>query len=338
MSTEDDKAEKALKDLIMYGMLPPVPLYEKVVRVCFKKKIESILESDYNSASVYEISLGKLSKLQADQQLGFKYEEVKQRGTQRIDQIQERIKITNEMFDEKIEKLDKECKDKVYVTQGRQEKEVDEFEKKWNSPVYIAHFSKPSYNLLQLRFIERKQAIFKEYIDARKTKLQADKLQKYEEEMAHAQMENAMNREYDKLLRRQEDDLKKIVDFYDKLKKELKRQQAREIEILERTIQNIQKKDPKVINKKLHSLRPTLANTADAYTSFVESDDMAFLSPRTASKYAIFRDTEAFELNVKAPTSFRINEIVNDVVANFGKQSAQQQAQQRLPRSKTSMI
>ena len=87
MSSADEKAEQALKDLIMYGMLPPITLYEKVVRVCFKKKIESILNSDYNQASVYEISLGKLSKLQADSQLGFKYQEIQQKGSQRIDQI-----------------------------------------------------------------------------------------------------------------------------------------------------------------------------------------------------------------------------------------------------------
>ena len=212
--------------------------------------------------------------------------------------------------------------------EGKQEKEVDEFEKKWNSPLYIAHYSKPSYNLLQLRFIERKQAIFKDYIDARRNKLEADKLQAYEEDMAYAQMEQDMNKEYDKLLRRQEEDMKKVIDFYEKTKRDLKRQQQKEIEILEKTIQNIQKKDPMVVNKKYHSLRPSLANTSEAYNSLSEGDDMAFLSPRTASKYSIFRDIDAFELNVHTPEQKRVDDIINEVVNNFNKNLNKQQPPQ----------
>ena len=329
MLNSEDRTEKLLKDLIQYGMLPPVNMFDKVVRCCFKKKIESIIESDYNQASVYDISLGKLSKLQADNQLGYKMEEIRAKGNIRIEQIQERIKITKQMFEDKIEKLDEECKKRVDEMHVKQDKEIDEFEKKWNSPEYMAHFSKPSYNLLQLRFIERKQAIFKEYIAARKTKMEADKLQEYEEEMAHAQMEQAMNKDYDKLLRRQDDDIRKVEDLYEKQKTVLKRQEEHEIEVLEKAIANIQKRDPNSINKRLHSLKPSLANAMDNYVfTGDENEDMSFLSPRTASKFSIFRDTDPFELNITPPSSERIDEIVNETISKYQSQLQKPQRSQ----------
>lgn len=312
--TDDVDAEKALKNFIQYGQFPLAHIFERVVRVCFKKKILCVLDGDYDKASLYDITIPKLSQLLADNQLGYKIDEIKAKDERRIEELQERINITNEMYQKRINNIEKDYKNRVESLLDRQEKEQDYFEEKWNSPLNYAKYSKPSNSLLQLRYIERKQAIFKDYEDARKTKMEADRLQKIEEEAAHELMQNNMNKAYQRLVTRQDNDVKKLNDLGKKAINDVKRQLEYEIECIQKAIKNIQRKEGKTINKRMHSLSPHLMNTNQTFSAAngEESDEFSFLSPRTASLYSIFRDADPNELNVQPPTLERLDEIIND--------------------------
>lgn len=312
--TDDVDAEKALKNFIQYGQFPLAHIFERVVRVCFKKKILCVLDGDYDKASLYDITISKLSQLLADNQLGYKIDEIKAKDERRIEELQERINITNEMYQKRINNIEKDYKNRVESLLDRQEKEQDYFEEKWNSPLNYAKYSKPSNSLLQLRYIERKQAIFKDYEDARKTKMEADRLQKIEEEAAHELMQNNMNKAYQRLVTRQDNDVKKLNDLGKKAINDVKRQLEYEIECIQKAIKNIQRKEGKAINKRMHSLSPHLMNTNQTFSAAngEESDEFSFLSPRTASLYSIFRDADPNELNVQPPTLERLDEIIND--------------------------
>ena len=312
--SDDQDAEKALTNFIQYGQFPLAHIFERVVRVCFKKKILFVLDGDYDKASLYDITITKLSQLLADNQLGYKIDAIKAKDERRLEELQERINITNEIYQKRIENLEKDYQNRVNSLLERQEKEVDRFEEKWNSPLNYAKYSKPSNSLLQLRYIERKQAIFKDYIDARKTKMEADKLQQKEEEAVHELMQSNMNKAYTKLVLRQDNDVKKLEDLGKKAINELKRELNHEIECINKTISNIKRKEGKTINKKMYSLSPHLMNTNQTFnsTNGEESDEFSFLSPRTASLYSIFRDADPNELNILPPTNEKLDSIISD--------------------------
>ena len=100
--SDDQDAEKALTNFIQYGQFPLAHIFERVVRVCFKKKILFVLDGDYDKASLYDITITKLSQLLADNQLGYKIDAIKAKDERRLEELQERINITNEIYQKRI--------------------------------------------------------------------------------------------------------------------------------------------------------------------------------------------------------------------------------------------
>lgn len=313
MNKDEDRIESELIALIQFGQVPTESLTDSVTQLGFKKRIDAVINGDYNKASIYDNALAKLSKLQSEYFIKNDIDILKKKKETRMKNLKERICIVKELYHNKIKDLEGEYIKRRRSLLERQDKDIDRFNLIWNSPEYLCRFSKPSYNLQQLRFIEKKQAIFKEYSNARQTKLKADKMQKMEEDIAQKQIERKMKSDYEKLISKHDDEQLQLETYYKKMAQNIRIQLQCELDIIDKTLSNLDKQDVS-INKRIHGFKPSLmGNENSSPASNIDETEYYYLSPRTAAKLNDFRDNKVYELNIKPLSEGKIDEILKDL-------------------------
>lgn len=197
---ETDMIHRAEMLLVDRKILPPSQLRGKVLQRLKSDALEAMVAQDYDRAARLDEASNFLSG-------AYESEIHQQKKDEETKTIDERLKQARKTLSKekirwrkimKVFRADQDTDKQALLAKQTQEKE--EFEANWGDPNYLIQFNKPSAYLLHLRKQQKNLALSKNFTEAKKVKVFADKQQQLEtasaEEKAIAAMKQAhMNME-----------------------------------------------------------------------------------------------------------------------------------------------
>lgn len=287
--------EAALNSLMKNKTLPVEQMRAPVLQLISRKKLDAVMDSDYDLAENYDKAADLLQQSEADTLFERSERIRKLTLDDRTTDIHERVARTRERYAQRLDNLKSERFQAIKELEVKHDQEKEQFKMKWQNPAFLAKYNKPSAELLQLRFIEQKMAISKCYDEAAEKRKVADQQQKLEEKMIQMNMDEAMKRDFFKMKDQQAAEIQKTNSRYDTLERQLAFLEKREIEPLEYSIREMEIRKGQTPNRKLHTMPRSLMelNELDTDTAL-----KAKKSPRTATKLAKFRNEKKGELKI----------------------------------------
>lgn len=289
------EVEDSLESLMTRNIQPTEQLRDPVMQLINRKKLDALIQRDYDLAEKYEQTASTLQK-SGDDLLFERNERIRKLTIDdRSDSISEKIKNVQQKYNKKIDDIKTERKTSIENLQSQHEIENSQFRQKWQDPNFLSKYKHPSQELIQLRLMEKRLALSKFYDEAKEKKIWADKQQKIEEKQMQTVIEGEMKKEFFRMKDSQYLQLKKLTDHYDSLIKSLELQKNKEIQSMQYALKQMEVKKNTVPNRKLHTIPQELCqmNNNDTDTSLT-----AKMSPRTLSRLAQFRNEKKGKINV----------------------------------------
>ena len=303
----DAEIERAYDRLMEKKILPSPEMAPPLMGYINRKRIEAICESDYDTAKTMNDAVSYIIKNEDDVAVKRLKETRKKDITGRQANLKQTYKDRNCFWKGKIEEMNNEGEEKMEWLEKKQAKEVQEFKKKWQDPEFIRQFNKPSTRLLQLRHVEKKLVIIKDYDGAKKTKKLADSLQAKEEKAMQAQIESRMQFEYTKLREKHLYELKKMDAFYKYNQGEVKLKMKKDLETIQKGIKTMEiKKELPVTKRTLITAKKEVKTT---YQTEKPPAPSAIPTPRTFNKYSQYKIEKVGDLNLEPVNEDKVSRL-----------------------------
>jgi len=288
----EDEYENALNKFRKEGCMPSIVLYPNLIKYINRKKITHIIDRDYDSAEnldkiIEELNCYFMRKNDFDEKSFSK--------NMKIMELSQKAKDIKMKYKEMMEKLENEHKDNERRRIDKNKSELIAFKAKWESGNMLQKYNHPSNGLLQMRFVEKKLALSKQYKDANSMKKRADEYQKKEEKGIMRIMETKMREELQKLEEKHTQEEKSFSKDYQRALHDLKLMRSREIQPLKVLIRNLQSDS----SQTKHQLKYDLSQ-----------DDPSQYSPRTFQILTDFKSSDVFELNLIPLSLSKINDLI----------------------------
>lgn len=184
--------DKALDDFIKAQKIPPNDMIKPLIQHIGRRRVDAIANANYDEGERLNSAQTKL-KL-ALEKVNYEYDvntgvrEVESR----LDEARRELKETEKEWEENIQAIINEQKNRQKKLMKRQDDELDDFKDYWNDPSSFHEYNKPSITLLNLRQQERQMAILGDFASAKAIKKRADNLEKVETERAQQKAVNGM--------------------------------------------------------------------------------------------------------------------------------------------------
>ena len=181
-----------LDDYLNKKKYPPKKFRIQIFQEISRRKIDAVLRKDYKTAEVLTIADNNLHQYYKNERISNKLSKTSHNSRYEPISLCYRLKAVNDDHNEKADQVRSYFKNLREQMQERHKKEIEEFSKKWKSPKALMKFSKPSAQLLQLRQLEKKNAVLNDFVTAQQYKNMADKLEQKETREAYERAEMAM--------------------------------------------------------------------------------------------------------------------------------------------------
>jgi hypothetical protein len=99
-------------------------------------------------------------------------------SSRRFEEVFSQLQALQQSSEHEFEQLENEMKNCLFELENKHIRETDAFREKWQNPAFFAQYQKPSPELLQMRYIERRLALKWNYEEAKAKRDIADKQQK----------------------------------------------------------------------------------------------------------------------------------------------------------------
>ncbi|OHS96802.1 hypothetical protein TRFO_36959 [Tritrichomonas foetus] len=277
--------ESALNSLLKYQTIPPEHYYDAVVQLINHRRIDHLEVSDYRTAEKLDKALDLMNKSIEELQKKQIEMDREQSLNNRFESLQNKLDEINDKYDSKIQQLQATLDEKLNDLTNQQEFQIYQFKEKWQNPDFLKQFDRPSKRLLTMRHLEKRMALSKRYEEAKKTKMQADKLQANEEAAMQKQMEEIMKTDFLKLRATQQQEVDKMARRTDALIEELELQREREIAPVKIAIKQFDIKKNAVTAKKVITVPKT-----PAQLQMINQNKIAPKTPKTAARIIKYRN------------------------------------------------
>ena len=289
------EVETALNSLVDGDVQPDNNLRRAVMHLLSRKKLDALIEANYDLAERYDKAIDSLFS-SAGKTL-YDQEERTSRVSidDRIAAAQEKLRSTKEKYEQKQENLKNDRFEAAKRLNTRHNQQNEEFRKKWRSPAFLARFQRPSPELLEMRYIERRMALSKNYEEAKEARKIANVQQRKEERVIQANLEDQMKRDFFRMKDQHSADIERLNKRFDYLEEQLELQRVKEIEPIEFYLAELEKKKSAPV-RKVNLLPRSLMTLGE-----VDENEEVLMktSPRTAARYAEFRNDKRGELKVR---------------------------------------
>jgi hypothetical protein len=296
-SPEDPEVAKAINLLVNRLIPPPPELHGAVSQVLEKRRVEALMDGDYDVAEEQERIAALLQNtIQAEQQ---KENENRTLDAlyQRWQQLQTQQQQISAKWESKLAEFTAQNDRQQQELQAQWDEELEHFLAKWKDPSFLRPFAKPSPKLLQLREQERAMGIARMYPQAKEMKSIADRLQREETQAAQWRINSQMTMERHKLCLKHEKEARAMTVYRDRTIKAIQNDKARELRPILSALQQMKaKKSPMAKYPALPALPPARAESASAACG---AENLC--SPRTAARYSIFRSEKKTTLLEVSP-------------------------------------
>ena len=288
------EVEAALHIFLDKKVTPDESLRQPVVHLLSRKKLDALIASDYDLAERYDNEIDSLLSVSGRELCERSEKANKVSIEERAAAAQEKLRLTKEKYDQKRENLKNHKFKATETLNARHKNQSEEFRRKWRTPAFLAKFQRPSSELLEMRLIERRMALSKNYDEAVQARKVANVQQRKEERALQANLEEQMKRDFFRMKDQQAADVERLNKRFSALSDQLELQRTKEIEPIEYYLAELEKKK-NAPARKVSQLPKSLMTLGE-----VDESDTVMLktSPRTAARYAEFRNDKKVELRV----------------------------------------
>lgn len=278
----DAEIQQALEEYLESGTLPSHDMKEYVFQLINRLRVRSLLLGQYNEAKKLDYIIKEMNE-QYKQEIAESVSEMSQINFyEKKQEYEQKWNEVNEKWLQKIEQQKYDNQKYLENMENRQNEEINQFRRKWQTPEFIESFNKPSNVLLNLRYQETKLALMRSYDEAAKIRELANKRQIEEENDMKETMQSQMRREYFKMKERHDKERETLIEHQQKTLSKLESQRLRDL------------KEYQISDKPPHISRVQIAMITND-KSHVQT---ALQTPRTASSLAVFRNTRHARLNL----------------------------------------
>jgi hypothetical protein len=261
-----DLLEQKVGAVVETGQPPPVAEQEPLLAYVRRRGVDSILADDYEKARRYQITEEIVQRAIHEERMRSDTNSWIDSLDSRISGLRRRIDQINAEWDARLADSAGAFAERRDRMERRHSDERREFREQWRDAHVLCGFSKASPVLLQLRQVQRNQALSRDFEGALATKAIADRRQAAEEEESRARATRAMRAEWEHLRTRQEREAQLADEHRVRQRAYMDEMRAREIAGLQLAIQQIEGRKsgprpkfvgPVVVRPKLQDDRPT---------------------------------------------------------------------------------
>jgi hypothetical protein len=286
---DPDGVEDQLLQLVEHRRQPQPDYRNGVLHSLNRKKVEALLHSDYDKAQLYEDAIQSIinheSKHLTSQLTGREHDQ----SAFRKETIEQKLQSSSQQLKEAIQSNQSELNQKLLLLQGAHRDEIAEFKGRWRNPDFLKQFARPSTQMLEMRYVEKKLALQKRYADAKKMKEMADRQQLFEENVLKRNIESQLRSEYQRLLERHQNEIDRLETFYAMSNLRLEMKLEKTVRALEMALRQCE-----VPRLQIATTKRIKASTITATTA----PQNAVLTPRTQQAYLQFRTRRNADLRL----------------------------------------
>ncbi|OHS94737.1 hypothetical protein TRFO_10882 [Tritrichomonas foetus] len=285
----DNDLDRAIDQLVNRFVLPPPELRNPIMQLVERRRVEALVEGDYDMAEQQDKIAGILNMVIQQEQQKLNEDRTIDKLYSRWQQLTHKQNQITAKWDKKIADFIAESDQQKIELDTTHEQEIDTFINKWKDPNFLRPFNKPSSRLLQLREQEKAMAISRMYAQAKEMKAIADRLQREETQAAQAKINATMTMERNKLAVKQNKEVSAWNSYRNRMIKSMQTDKQKELRPIVTAMHQIKAK--KTAPSRMPSSLPNLPNnkpdTAVSESSL--SNNSNNYSPRTQAIYSHFR-------------------------------------------------
>ena len=208
----DDQLSQAYEEFKIKNILPSYLMRDPLLEYARRISLQFIIDEDYDKAKENDKHVNNLIKLYKDDGYNNFYDNylsienwsnLKTNLESRLEVAKNQQKENNRKFIERSLELKKDQERKLFELDRLHEEERQKFIESCSSSSFLHRFSKPSSHLLQLRHLQKQLAIQHNFNEAKKIKIEADKLQLKETKEARLKASDCVRKLYKMIIERQ---------------------------------------------------------------------------------------------------------------------------------------
>lgn len=208
----DDQLSQAYEEFKIKNILPSYLMRDPLLEYARRISLQFIIDEDYDKAKENDKHVNNLIKLYKDDGYNSFYDNylsieswsnLKTNLESRLEIAKNQQKENNRKFIERSLELKKDQEKKLFELDRLHEEERQKFIESCSSSSFLHRFSKPSSHLLQLRHLQKQLAIQHNFNEAKKIKIEADKLQLKETKEARLKASDCVRKLYKMIIERQ---------------------------------------------------------------------------------------------------------------------------------------
>ena len=192
---ETARSQQAIDNFLKHGIVPAAVQRQKVAQYIKKQQVDSMINGDYHEAAHYYnvcnqfVDACKVARDTSND------DERKQTIKEEIYQLEYKIDDINTEIDAQLENVRKEGEQLIVNAGEKHDENVKNFIEKWEGEDALLAFSKPSFNLQELRRKEKQAILNKDYEAANRFKNEADELEEQETDKAQKLAQQTLEKE-----------------------------------------------------------------------------------------------------------------------------------------------
>jgi hypothetical protein len=204
---KDDELQSALDRFQESRRVPPFGLRDALIAYLRRRSIEFMIAEEYDFATVMDGLIGSLEQAYVNEREAIENEILDQQIRERMNALEQQRRDMIEFMTRKLREHQEKEEVRIQKVSECQEKERGMFALHCESRGFLARFSKPSLDLINLRKLQKNCALARDFEGAKRAKLNADRRQVIETEVAKKKAMETVEVLYRQLLERQERDM-----------------------------------------------------------------------------------------------------------------------------------
>lgn len=308
----DEAIQSAYDHLIDFDEIPDSSMFSQILQKAHREKLAAINSQDYDKAKRIEEIINLINRENDSVAFQAPYNSETRYLHEREVRLQQRFRDTKVKYKSKLEKHTENSEFRLQQLKDKHQKEIDDLRTKYQDPAFLRTFNRPSKQLITMRKSERKLALAKQYEEARKVKILADREQQHQERKMQETAKQSMQNEYIKLIDRQQRETEKMMEFDKKTVSDIQTAKHKELSPIKVAIRQtaVRRANSEQSRQAFHSSTATDSNpkfsssvlAAKHYNPMIAKDisskSQRMPTPRTMLKMKMIRDRNTVELKV----------------------------------------
>lgn len=210
-----------IQKLVTKHRLPPYEEFDGLIFYMQREQASCTLNLDYDRGDMMRQGIEILREEEHRQKAIMKREMTKSERDERLERAKSKRSYVESVWNDRMAKFRQLKEEEIGRVSSRHAEEDSQFAEQWEDDRALTKFNKPTSRLLNLRKIERTQAVLGDFAGAKRTRGMADEEENQEKDTAEGRAVGSMRLAWEAMKVRQERELECAEAFYARREAEL---------------------------------------------------------------------------------------------------------------------